>query len=216
MKEASREELEAERTKLTTEIETFKFPCPDCGKHVGRIPWNEENGGECPHCLAIIEPKDFKPFIGELNSKFNRRIELATLITQASMREHVSNLRESLDSWETFLARGCRTEDFDKKLYKMLMSTFYHIAHTDKNGFYVAQFGSLKHTVLTLERMKKFVCNKERSDKESPMAKLEDEIVKIIDESGALPKLEKQLDEETRRTEMAELFRLQAKYGTRK
>jgi predicted RNA-binding Zn-ribbon protein involved in translation (DUF1610 family) len=209
---SERQKLEDERTKLKLEIDSFQFPCPDCGRHVGRIPWNKEHGGECPHCLAKIEPADFAGLLGEIKAKWDRIFELATLITQASMKEHVVKLRTSLASWQTFLERGCRTEDFTRGVYHLLSSTFYNIAHTDRNGFYQAQFGTLTLTVETFGRMKKFVSSSERSDKESPMAKLENEIVDVLDETEILPKLEKRLADETRRDELAELKRLREKY----
>ena len=56
----SKATLEAERAALKVEIDAFQFPCPDCGRHVGKIPWDKKKGGECPHCLAHIEPKDFQ------------------------------------------------------------------------------------------------------------------------------------------------------------
>jgi len=208
-----REKLEAERAKIKAEIDTFQFPCPDCKKNVGKIVWDVENGGECPHCLAHIDPPDFQPLINSLDLKWKRIFQIALLVTEESMREHVAELRKSLEPWRRFLERGCRTEDFTSGVYKILHSTFYHIAHTDRSGFYAEKFDTLSDTVETLSRMRKFVENKERSDKDSPMAKLENEIVDVLEETEVLPKLTKRLAEETRHSELLELKRLQEKYG---
>ena len=44
------------------------------------------------------------------------------------------------------------------------------------------------------------------------MAKLEDDIVSLLEETEVLPKMVDQLERETREAELAELKRLQAKY----
>lgn len=208
----SKATLEAERAALKVEIDAFQFPCPDCGRHVGKIPWDKKKGGECPHCFAHIEPKDFQTLADALQAKWARIIELAKLITEASTLEHATELSKSLSVWETFLVRGCRTEDFTRGLYRMLSACFYNIAHTDRDGFYLVEFGELFLAVGTLKRMVAFVKKKERSDKESPMAKLEDDIVSLLEETEVLPKMVDQLERETREAELAELKRLQAKY----
>jgi len=204
--------LEAERLQLKADIDFFQFPCPDCGRHVGKIPWDKKNGGECPHCFAHIEPKDFQTLIDAIQAKWTRVIELAKLITEASTLEHAAELRKALPKWETFLTGGCKAEDFTRSLYHCLSATFYNIAHTDRNGFFMVQFGELALSVATLNRMVSFVKKKERSDKESPMAKLEDDIVSLLEETDMLPKMVARLERETRASELAELKRLREKY----
>jgi hypothetical protein len=204
--------LEAERLQLKADIDFFQFPCPDCGRHVGKIAWDKKKGGECPHCFAHIEPKDFQTLIDALAAKWARVIELAKLITEASTLEHAAELRKALPQWETFLLGGCKADDFTRSLYRMLSATFYNIAHTNRDGFFMVQFGELALSVATLNRMVAFVKKKERSDKESPMAKLEDDIVSLLEETEVLPKMAKDLERETRTSELAELKRLREKY----
>jgi hypothetical protein len=202
--------LEDRHSRIQGEIDKFEFPCPDCKKHVGKIKWDKEKGGECPHCCAQILAEDFKTLLDKLHNLHDERLKVNSQIRTTRDRQYDDELRKALPVWEIFLSHNCERKYFSKDLYRMLMYTFGNIAHYDLDGFYTAQFGTVERTVRTFETMSEFV--KEERPFPTAHAKLENQIVNLIVETESMSKFRKRLEDEIRTRELSDLACLQKKY----
>jgi hypothetical protein len=199
--------LELQRTEAQKALDEHILPCPECGKDVRGIPWDENRGGECPHCVAAIEPEEMKAHSDAHRNLWDKVIRISELASFERTVEHIQKLKNGLLPLESFLRGGLLQKDFTAAVYKMLMYTFDNIAHYDRDGFYHTQFGTLADSICHLERMRDYVPLK------GPSGDLEKEIQEVLEETCILPKLRERYAHETEVKERAELERLMRKYS---
>jgi hypothetical protein len=199
--------LEQQRTEAQKALDEHILPCPACGKDVRGIQWDENRGGECPHCVSAIEPEEMKAHSDAHRDLWDKVIRISTLASFERTVEYMGKLKEGLLPWESFLRGGLLQKDFTVALYNMLMYTFNNIAHYDRNGFYHTQFGTLEDSIRHLELMRDHVPLK------GPYGDVEKEIQMVLEETCILPKLRERHAHETEVKERAELERLMRKYS---
>lgn len=103
-----------------------------------------------------------------------------------------------------FIEAGFPEAKFTKTMYRKLSNCFGHIAHFDRDGFYGAQFGSLRSRAAFLRQCVEWQWP---SDVERAVAQW-------VRETGQVEKAEAAVGVAVEAAERAELARLTAKYAS--
>jgi len=200
-------------TQLTVELEeakdardNFKFPCPDCKMDMKGARWDLEEGGECPHCHALVEPKEVAEFVEKQARLWESFLAKKDALEVYKRNRYEKELLSALPDWEKFLHGGLLRHLFTPRLYRTLRETFGHIAHYDLDGFYSCRFSTMPQSLETLLRMKAW-----RNG--TYLRHLHEQIILTLDKSEAIGNLERSLSVLKQEAELKLYAELKAKYG---
>ncbi|MBO1360274.1 hypothetical protein J2D73_10795 [Acetobacter sacchari] len=139
-----------------------------------------------------------------------RRPPLAAAGLTATKWDSAEDKARMGDAILSFIARGMPESAFTEKLYSRLSNMFGNIAHCDKNGFWQVQLSTTARRVAFLEQIATAPCWGQPGH---TWCDVEREIKARICEQKLIPAYRAAMRVESERDELAQLARLQAKYG---
>jgi hypothetical protein len=110
----------------------------------------------------------------------------------------------------TFMAQEFPRPRFTRALYQRLSNTFWHIAHTNIDGYYSVFFETDADRLAFLDQTLRWPCH---GDPAWTFSDVERAVQKRLRASGVIDILRMREADATRKRELAQLARLEAKYG---